>query len=167
VHVQWSTTFWSPHRKIVLGNNVGIGGRCEINTDLTIGNDVLIASNVALVARDAHRYDIPGTSIFQSPRGDKHEIVIEDDVWIGFGAIILSGLRIGRGSIVAAGSVVIADVPRYSIFVPGAGHVHRSRFSPEQIQLHEQGLLRKGVLSSSFSSSPRSANPSALQVTEP
>jgi chloramphenicol O-acetyltransferase type B len=148
VHVQWSTAFWSPHRKIIIGNNVGIGTRCDINTDLTIGNDVLIASHVALVARDAHRYDIVGKSMFQSPRGDRYGIVIEDDVWIGFAAIILSGVRIGRGSIIAAGAIVTKDVPPYSIFVPGAGHVQRSRFSSEQIEQHEVGLRESGVISS-------------------
>jgi acetyltransferase-like isoleucine patch superfamily enzyme len=147
VHVQWSTTFWSPHHKVILGDNVGIGARCVVNTDLTIGNDVLIASHVAFVARDAHRYDVVGTSMFQSPRGDHCEIVIEDDVWIGFGAIILSGVRIGRGSIIAAGATVIKDVPPYSIFVPAGGHVHRSRFSPEQIEQHEAGLHDSGVIS--------------------
>ena len=96
--MQWSTTFWFPHHKIILGDNVGIGARCVVNTDLTIGNDVLIASHVAFVAPDAHLYDVVGTSMFQSPRGDHYEIVIEDDVWIGFGAIILSGVRVGRGS---------------------------------------------------------------------
>jgi chloramphenicol O-acetyltransferase type B len=146
VHVQWSTAFWSPNRKIIIGNNVGIGTRCIINTDLIVGNDVLIASHVALVARDAHRYDIVGTSMFKSPRGDQYNIVIEDDVWIGVAAIILSGVRIGRGSIIAAGAVVVKDVPPYSIFVPGAGHVHLSRFSPRQIEQHEIGLRDSGVI---------------------
>jgi acetyltransferase-like isoleucine patch superfamily enzyme len=84
--------------------------------------------------------------MFQSPRGDKGEIVIEDDVWIGFGAIILSGVRIGRGSIIAAGAVVLEDVPPYSIFIPVQSHVLKRRFSPEQIELHEQGLKQAGVM---------------------
>jgi acetyltransferase-like isoleucine patch superfamily enzyme len=40
---------------------------------------------------------------------------VEDDVWIGHGAIILAGVKIGRGSVVAADSVVTKDVPRYAI----------------------------------------------------
>jgi len=84
--------------------------------------------------------------MFQSPRGDKGEIIIEDDVWIGFGAIILSGVRIGRGSIIAAGAVVLKDVPPYTIFTPVQNHVLRRRFSPEQIEQHEAGLRNAGVI---------------------
>jgi acetyltransferase-like isoleucine patch superfamily enzyme len=146
VHVKWSAAFWAPRRKISLGNNVGIGKRCVILSDLTIGNDVMIAPHVAMLSRHTHRYDIVGTSMFQSPRGDKGDIVIEDDVWIGFGAIILSGVRIGRGSIIAAGAVVLEDVPPYSIFIPVQNHVLKRRFSPQQIELHEQGLKQAGVM---------------------
>jgi acetyltransferase-like isoleucine patch superfamily enzyme len=146
VHVQWSATFWAPTRNIRLGNNVGIGSNCVILSDLTIGNDVMIAPHVALLSRSTHRYDVVGTSMFQSPRGDKGEIIIEDDVWIGFGAIILSGVRIGRGSIIAAGAVVLKDVPPYTIFTPVQNHVLRRRFSPEQIEQHEAGLRNAGVI---------------------
>lgn len=146
-HVQWSTTFWAPQRKIQLGNNVGIGFNCVVRSDLTIGNDVLIAPHVAMLSRYTHRYDVVGTSILQSPRGDKGEIVIEDDVWIGFGAIILSGVRIGRGSVIAAGAIVRNDVPSYSILIPRQECVLKSRFSPEEIEEHEIGLLRAGVIS--------------------
>jgi len=147
VHVCWSTSIWSPNRKVRLGNNVGIGLNCTINSDLTVGNDVMIAGHVGLISRNAHRYDVVGTSMFQSPRNDRDEIVIEDDVWIGFGSIILSGVRIGRGTIIAAGAVVHKDVPPYSVFVPCKGSVIRSRFSREQIELHEKGLRRAGVIS--------------------
>ena len=146
VHVQWSTTFWAPNKKIRLGNNVGIGRYCEINTDITIGSDVLVASHVAFVARDAHTTNIVGTTMFAGPRGDKFEIVIEDDVWCGFGAIILSGVRIGRGAIVGAGAVIHKDVPAYSIVVAPAAYELRSRFTPEQIAQHEAALGRAGVI---------------------
>ena len=146
VHVQWSVSFWAPTRKIRMGNNVGIGYRCVIMSDVVIGNDVAIAPHVAFLSRSTHRFDVVGTSIFQSPRGDKGEIVIEDDVWIGFGAIILSGVRIGRGSVIAAGAVVVKDVPPYSIVIPRQNHVIRQRFSPEEIEAHEAGLRHAGVM---------------------
>lgn len=147
VHVQWSTTFTAPHRKIRLGNNVGIGGRCVITADLTIGNDVLIAPHVALLSRYPHDPDVVGTSMFQGPRADRGEIVIEEDVWIGFGAIILSGVRIGRGSVIGAGAVVLKDVPRYSVCLPQQQHILRPRFTSEQIERHEAALQRAGVIS--------------------
>jgi carbonic anhydrase/acetyltransferase-like protein (isoleucine patch superfamily) len=102
VHVQWSTKFWSPHKSVRLGDHVGIGNWCDISTDLVIGNHVLVAGAVAFLARDAHSAYVTGKSMFDAPRGDKYRIVVEDDVWIGWGAIILSGVTIGRRSIVAA-----------------------------------------------------------------
>lgn len=148
VHVHWSTTFWAPQRKVHLGNNVGFGTNCVIMSDMVIGNDVMVAPQAAFLSRYTHRYDVVGTSMFQSPRDDRGEIVIEDDVWIGFGAIILSGVRIGRGSVIAAGAIVREDVPPYSIFIPVENHVLRRRFSPEQIEQHEIGLRKAKVLSS-------------------
>jgi virginiamycin A acetyltransferase len=68
--------------------------------------------------------------------------VIEDDVWIGWGAIILSGARIGRGSIIAAGAVIVGDVPPYSIMVPPKARVLRSRFSPDDAARHDQALAK-------------------------
>lgn len=146
VHVQWSATFAAPYRKVCIGNNVGIGPRCTMMSDLTIGNDVLIAPQVALLSRYPHRTDLVGTSMFQGPRADRGEIVIEDDVWIGFGAIIFSGVRIGRGSIIAAGAVVLKDVPRYSVLVPTQEHILKPRFTPHQIDLHEAALEDAGVI---------------------
>ena len=147
VHVQWSTTFMAPNKKIRIGNNVGIGGRCVIMADLTIGNDVLIGPHVALLSRYPHSTDLVGTSMFQGPRADRGEIVIEEDVWIGYGAIILSGVRIGRGSIIAAGAVVLKDVPRYSVYLPQQQFTIKARFSTEQIERHEAGLQCAGVIS--------------------
>jgi len=147
VHVQWSTTFWAPTRKVVLGNNVGMGSNCSILSDLVVGNDVLIAPSVAFLSKRTHRYDIVGISIFQSPRGDRGEIVIEDDVWIGYGAIIMSGVRIGRGAVIGAGAIIQHNVPPYTIVVQNPNLVLRSRFTPEEIEQHEVLLTRTGVIS--------------------
>lgn len=47
----------------------------------------------------------------------KGKIIVEDDVWIGFGVTILSGVKIGKGAVIGAGSVVAKDVPPYAIFI--------------------------------------------------
>jgi len=113
--------------------------------DIDIGNKVLIASDVALLNSDDHRYDIVGKTIWDSGRGDKYKLIIEDDVWIGHGAIILSPATIGRGSIVAAGSVVNQDFPRYSIMAGVPARVVKMRFSPEQITEHEKILSQQNL----------------------
>lgn len=143
VHVQWSTKMWSPHRKIVFGNNVGLGFHCDINTDLIIGNNVLVASRVGFLARDAHDHRAIGFSIFDAPRIDRHEIVIEDDVWIGWGVIVLSGVRIGRGAIIAAGSVITKDVPPYAIMGPLPASEIGRRFNSQEISRHEAVLYKE------------------------
>jgi acetyltransferase-like isoleucine patch superfamily enzyme len=144
VHVQMSARLWAP-RYIRLGDNVGIGHYCIVNTDTVVGNHVLLAQNVGLIARDAHSAYLVGTTMFDSPRGDKFQIVIEDDVWIGYGAIILSGVTVGRGSIIAAGAIVTKDVPPYSIVAPQPAQVLRPRFNPEQIAEHEKSLRARDV----------------------
>ncbi|NLG26918.1 MAG: acyltransferase, partial [Chloroflexi bacterium] len=57
----------------------------------------------------------------------REPIVIEDDCWIASGAIVLAGVTIGRGSVVAAGSVVTHDVPPYSVVAGMPARVLRSR----------------------------------------
>jgi acetyltransferase-like isoleucine patch superfamily enzyme len=72
-------------------------------------------------------------------------VVIQDDTWVGFRAIILKGFTIGRGSIVAAGSVVTKNVPPYTIVAGVPARVIRYRWSPEQIQLHEEILYGRRI----------------------
>jgi acetyltransferase-like isoleucine patch superfamily enzyme len=137
VRIPWSTTIFSPHQEVKIGDRVQFGPDCCIHCDISFGNDILIAPRVAFVGRDDHRYDIPGSSIWDSPRGDSYKTIVEDDVWIGYGAIILSGTTIGTGSIIAAGAVVVKDVPPYSIVGGNPARVITSRFSGEQRDAHE------------------------------
>jgi virginiamycin A acetyltransferase len=58
-----------------------------------------------------------------------------NDVWIGFGCTVLSGVTIGSGSVLAARSVVTKDVPAYSIFGGNPARVLKYRFNPEMIDL--------------------------------
>jgi acetyltransferase-like isoleucine patch superfamily enzyme len=114
-----------------------------VNCDAEFGNSVLIAKNVSFLNRDDHRFNVVGKTIWDSPRGDSYKVVVEDDVWIGHGAIILSGLTIGKGSVVAAGSVVNKDIPPYSIAVGVPARIIKQRFSDDEIRLHEKLLNSK------------------------
>jgi acetyltransferase-like isoleucine patch superfamily enzyme len=67
-------------------------------------------------------------------------LIIEDDVWVGYGAIVLSGVRIGRGAIIAAGSVVTRDVEPYSIVAGNPARSVGSRFNAEEVVSHELAL---------------------------
>jgi acetyltransferase-like isoleucine patch superfamily enzyme len=68
--------------------------------------------------------------------------VIEDDVWVGYGAIIISGVRIGKGSIIASGSVVTKDVEPYSIYGGVPAKKIGNRFANDA-DLHEHIRLYK------------------------
>lgn len=89
---------------------------------LEIGNYVSIANDVKFILGGNHRYDILSTyPIKVKIMGEKLEaysngkIVVGDEVWIGMNTMVMSGVKIGKGAIVAAGSVVIKDVEPYSI----------------------------------------------------
>lgn len=60
-----------------------------------------------------------------------HSIIIEDDVWIGYDALIMSGVTIGKGSVIGARAIVTKDVPPYSIYV--GNKVIKKRFSEDII----------------------------------
>ena len=71
-------------------------------------------------------------------------VFIEDDVWIGARAILLKGVTIGSGSIVAAGSVVTRSMPGNSIVAGVPARVVRSRFEPDALARHMAILGREG-----------------------
>ena len=136
---------------MTIGENVYIGKYCSLETDIVIGNDVLIGNNVGLIGKYDHDYSCLGKSIKDSPwigdpdyqfKGKGLRIVIENDVWIGYGSIIVSGVRIGRGAIVAAGSVVLKDVEPYSIVAGNPAREISKRFIDNQIREHEKVLYR-------------------------
>lgn len=106
---------------LTYGGHISIGARCSINAytviyghgNTTIGNDVLIAGHCMIIPNQ-HNFtsrDIPIRMQGNTSKG----ITIEDDVWIGHGCSILDGVRIGRGAVIGAGSVVTKDVAEYSV----------------------------------------------------
>jgi acetyltransferase-like isoleucine patch superfamily enzyme len=136
IRVHWNVYMWSENKNITLGEKVQFGKGCLIMCDLKIGDSVLIANNVAFIGRNDHSYDVIGKRIWDSPRGKQQVTVVNNDVWIGHGAIILSGVNIGEGSIVAAGSVVSSNVPPYSIVAGVPAKVIKKRFTNNNLKKH-------------------------------
>lgn len=111
--------------KMEIGKNFYIGRDSFIEADAIIGDNVLWANRVALVGRYDHHYQQPGVPMRlasqirdedYSWKGLDHITTIENDVWVGYGSTILSGVTIKEGSIIAAGSLVTRDVEPYSIY---------------------------------------------------
>jgi chloramphenicol O-acetyltransferase type B len=134
---------WDVHIRAntcTIGHHTFIGPRCWLAVDdLRIGNFVMLAGRVAIVGGD-HRFDIVGQPSIDAGRAPSKPVVIEDDAWIGHAAVVMHGVRIGEGAIVAAGGLVTKDVPAYSIVGGAPAKVMRMRFDPEQIQQHRAAL---------------------------
>lgn len=126
---------------ITVGDYVYISSNAYIYANCKIGNFVLIAPDVSIVGGD-HRIDVPGIPIMFTGRDNMENLltVIEDDVWIGTKAIIMAGVRIARGAVIAAGSVVTHDVPPYAIVAGVPAKVIKYRFNEEEQKLHDEGL---------------------------
>ncbi len=125
---------------IVIGNDFYIGRDSFIECDATIGNDVIMANRVALIGRHDHHYQQVGVPIRKAShildrdynwKGIGQQVIIGDDVWIGYGSIILTGVKIGNGSIIAAGSIVTRDVESYSIYAGAPAKKLADRFENE------------------------------------
>ena len=98
-----------------IGNNSNIGPYCYIGCSgyIEIGDNVMMSPRVSIYAEN---HVFTRTDITLKDQGVKKEFVkIEDDCWIAANSIILAGVTIGKGSVVAAGSIVTRDVPPYSV----------------------------------------------------
>ena len=108
---------------------------------VSIGSFCSIASEVAFIVESDHPLHYLSTFPFKTKclnmgweAISKGDIVISDDVWIGYGSIILSGVHVGQGAVIAAGSVVNKDVPPYAIVAGVPAKVISYRFSKDIIE---------------------------------
>lgn len=136
------------------------------NEKLIIGNYVSIAEGTKFILGGNHEIKTLSTYPFKVKFfGEKTEawtkgpIIIEDDVWLGMDTLILSGVKIGQGAIIGAGSVVSKDVPPYSICCGNPIKIIGYRYSedliekmleinwddllPEDIELLKEDLYKK------------------------
>lgn len=117
-----------------------IGSYCSIAPHVIIGGGVHPVDRVSTspftygsAARLAPFPLLPPPDFVENPK-----TVVGHDVWIGYAAVILPGVKIGNGAIIAAGAVVSRDVPPYAIVTGVPARVHRFRFSPEEIAWLQQ-----------------------------
>jgi acetyltransferase-like isoleucine patch superfamily enzyme len=119
----WTEFNIEPTGSVSVGENTTLVGVVLMCAErIEIGRRVTISYNVTIADSDFHPRD-PALrkqdAIANAPDGDQQQrppvvcrpVIIEDDVWIGIGAIILKGVRIGRAARIGAGSVVTSDVP--------------------------------------------------------
>ena len=107
-----------------------------------IGNYVSIAQNVTFILDADHNintittfpHKVKTLHIVENEAISKGNIVVKDDVWIGYGAKILSGVTIGQGAVIAAGAVVTKNVEPYAIVGGVPAKVIKYRFKPDIVK---------------------------------
>lgn len=140
------------YENINIGSSVNLGYRPVLiagKSKIVIGNHVMFGPQVTIRGGN-HRIDLLGRYMDMIKNNEKRPeddpgVVIEDDVWIGTRAIILAGVTIGRGAVVAAGSVVTKSVPAYAIVGGNPAKIIRMRWSPSEIVEHEHLINERGV----------------------
>ncbi len=124
-----NTVLRARNAEIVIDEGSDIGTNCILATDsrLVLGKDVLVAAYSYLCAGGNHAYDRTDIPIIQQGFVSKGGVVVEDDVWIGSHAMIMDGVRIGRGAVIGTHSLVNADIPEWSIAFGQPATVRGSR----------------------------------------
>ena len=123
-----NAVFSNPER-IDIGDRIRLGARCHLwagpsRGKITIGDDVLFGPDV-LVTAASYRYN-DGSPVTEQAM-DEADIVIGNDVWLGAGAIVLPGARIGDGCVIGAGAVVRGELPPMSVAVGAPARVVAKR----------------------------------------
>lgn len=110
VRLRMPVVIYDPEH-LELGDHVDVGEFTHLraNGGLRIGNRVLIAAHVTITTRE-HPVELPRWGVTRDAT-----VTIEDDVWIGAGAVVLPGVTIGRGAVVAAGAVVTSSVEPFTV----------------------------------------------------
>jgi len=109
---------------ITIGKNFYMNSGCHLLGEITIGDDVMIGPKTVIWGRDH------GMALGQPMRMQPHSkrpVSIGDDVWIGANVTILKGINIGDGAVVAAGAVVVRDVPSLAIVAGNPARVVKIR----------------------------------------
>lgn len=132
---------------MVIGNNVSIPKHSTFystKAKLTIKDNVIFGPNPTIITGD-HRIDVIGLPIIDShdklPENDM-DVTIEEDVWTGANVVILKGVAIGRGSVIAAGAVVNKSCPPYSIIGGVPAKILKYRFTIDEIIEHESRIYK-------------------------
>jgi acetyltransferase-like isoleucine patch superfamily enzyme len=136
-----------PGAEIRIGAQSRIHGSCiHAYRSISIGARCLIAANCQIIDGGGHDLSFPHVEQRIHTQGSSAAIVIEDDVWIGANSIILPGVRLGKGCVVAAGSVVTKDVPAMAVAGGNPARLIKSYADATTLSATEDAPLLESVL---------------------
>jgi len=143
-------SFFQNRHNVFIGSNVHLGdGGYYLSAlaPIVIGNHVITGPQVMMITGN-HKIDIPGKLLDEvtpdlKSSDDDQPIIIEDDVWIGARAIILKGVKIHSGSVIAAGSVVTRDIPPYEVWGGVPAKKIKNRFKDGETEIHVRTISAK------------------------
>ncbi len=138
------TAYFAGHSKIAKDFKAGaysyVGPNCIIYPRVELGQYSMLANNVSIIGKD-HKFDIPGCPVIFSGREPLPPTVIGKDCWIGAHSIIMTGVSIGDGAIVAAGSVVTKNIEPFTIVGGVPAKKIRDRFTCDNdLKIHKAFL---------------------------
>ena len=144
-HFSFDPAGYYSFENIFVGDHVHLGRGATLmasESKILIGDKVVFGPYVTIIGGD-HNISVVGSFMYdvaQKRPEDDLDVIIEDDVWVGTGAVILKGVTIGRGSVVAAGAIVTHNVPPYAVAVGVPARVLKFRFDVTTIMVHETRL---------------------------
>lgn len=128
---------------IQMGDDVFIGKNAFFSSakeaEILIGNDVMIGPGVTILCGDHEigQVGVTMTKATHDPKKNSKSVAICDDVWIGANSVLLKGIIVGEGAVVAAGSVVTKDVPEYVVVSGVPAKFMKNRFTDEDLKIHK------------------------------
>lgn len=104
---------------VTIGDRCTIGSQCQLSSagGISLGKSVGLAGQ-CYIGGGRYEYDDKDVPILDQLLYSKGKVIIEDDAWVGAGAIVQDGVRIGKGSVVGAGAIVREDLPEYTVVTP-------------------------------------------------
>lgn len=149
-HTNYVSVSSKVHSSILMGKYCYIGPGGEVPSGVQFGNYVMIGKDLLITGND-HNFKIAGTPVIFSGRPSQPKTYIGDDVWIGARVMVMTGVTIGRGSILAAGAIVVKDVEPYSIVAGVPAKKIGNRFVGTHQAIHD-AMLEKDAFQGSYCS---------------
>ena len=125
------------------------GAECRIGPNTSIGRFTMLAARVSVVGAD-HHFEDPTRPMVFSGRPALPRTIIGADCWLGHGVVVMAGVTIGDGAIVAASSVVTKDLEPRGIYAGAPAQLLRKRFDTLEDEQTHREMLEKGLIEPHF-----------------